>query len=219
MADPVSSVTYAIESTLRALDGDLEDLLPSMAAIVAIIAVISATYHQLVGRFPAGGGGPRGVAATFGDGWAFIPLGALLVDFTLTVAVSCAAGASALIAYLPDLEPLRTPIGLALVALVAGGVLLGQLGRVAFALATQPFIVLAITVIVAGALADPAAAGPDQAARARQCSPMLPSGPCSSPFRSGWHSPPASKRPPMRSPSCRNSTTGRDGGSAAGRCG
>jgi hypothetical protein len=163
MADPVSSVTYAIESTLRALDGDLADLLPSMAAIVAIIAVISATYHQLVGRFPAGGGGPRGVAATFGDGWAFIPLGALLVDFTLTVAVSCAAGASALIAYLPDLEPLRTPIGLALVVLVAGGVLLGQLGRVAFALATQLFIVLAIAVIVAGALADPAAAGAGQA--------------------------------------------------------
>lgn len=159
MADPVSSVAYAMEAALRSLDGDIEDLFPTMAAVVAIIAVISATYDELIGRFPQGGGGPRGVGEAFGEGWAFIPLGALLVDFTLTVAVSCAAGASALIAYLPELEPARTPIGLALVTLVAGGVLLGQLGRVAFALATQLFIVLAVCVIVAGAFADPTGVG------------------------------------------------------------
>jgi hypothetical protein len=158
MADPVSSVAYAIESALRGLDGDLDSLLPTMAAIIAIIAVISATYDDLIRRFPSGGGGPEGVAAAFGEGWAFIPLGALLIDFTLTVAVSCAAGASALIAYVPDLEPVRIPIGLALVALVAAVVLLGQTGRVAFALATQLFIVLAVLVIVAAWFAEPVAA-------------------------------------------------------------
>jgi hypothetical protein len=159
MADPVSSVAYAIESALRSLDGDLTSLLPTMAAVIAIIAVVSATYHELIGRFPRGGGGPEGVARAFGEGWAFVPLGALLVDFTLTVAVSCAAAASALIAYLPDLEPVRTPIGLALVAVVAGGVLLGQFGRVVFALATLLFIALALGVIAAGAFAEPSPAG------------------------------------------------------------
>ncbi len=158
MADPVSSVAYAIEAALRGLDGDLDTLLPAMAAVVAIIAVISATYDELIRRFPNGGGGPQGVAAAFSEGWGFIPLGALLVDFTLTVAVSCAAGASALIAYLPDLEPVRTPLGLALVGLVAGLVLLGQVGRVAFALATQLFVVLALWVIVAAMFAAPGAA-------------------------------------------------------------
>ena len=153
MADPVSSVAYAIESALRGVDGDLTEIVPAMAAVIAVIAVISATYHELIGRFPSGGGGPEAIAHAFGEGWAFIPLGALLVDFTLTVAVSCAAGASALIAYLPGLEPIRTPLGLALVVLVAGGVLLGQLGRVAFAAATVAFIGLAIAVIVAGAFA------------------------------------------------------------------
>lgn len=155
MADPVSSVAYAIEAALRSLDGDLTDLLPTMTAVVAIIAVISATYHELIGRFPGGGGGPEGIARAFGEGWAFIPLGALLVDFTLTVAVSCAAGASALIAYLPHLESYRTLIGLGLVALVAGVVLLGQGGRVFFAIATQLFVVISICVIVAGILASP----------------------------------------------------------------
>ncbi|MBX7432644.1 amino acid permease, partial [Mycobacterium sp. Y57] len=148
MADPVSSVAYAIESTLRALDGDISGLVPTMAAVIAIIGVIAATYHQLIGRFPRGGGGPEAVAHAFGEGWAFIPLGALLVDFTLTVAVSCAAGASALIAYVPSLESLRTPIGLGLVVLVAAGVLLGQGGRVVFAIATQVFIAVSVCVIV-----------------------------------------------------------------------
>lgn len=150
MADPVSSVAYAIEAALRGLDGDLSSIVPTMAAVVAIIAVISATYEQLIARFPGGGGGPEGVVHAFGEGWAFIPLAALLVDFTLTVAVSCAAGASALIAYVPGLEDVRTPLGLALAAVVAGGVLLGQRGRLAFAVATLLFVGLSLVVLVAG---------------------------------------------------------------------
>lgn len=156
MADPVSSVAYAIEAALRGLDGDLSSLLPTMAVVVAVIAVIATTYGELIRRFPSGGGGPEGVASAFGEGWAFIPLGALLVDFTLTVAVSCAAGASALIAYFPDLAQIRTPVGLALVALVAGVVLLGQAGRVAFAVATVVFIVLGGAVIVLALHGGPA---------------------------------------------------------------
>lgn len=156
MADPVSSVAYAIEAALRGLHGNLSSLLPAMAAVIAIIAVISTTYHYLIGRFPTGGGGPEGVAHAFGEGWAFIPLGALLIDFTLTVAVSCAAGASALIAYLPTLESLRTPIGIGLVVLVAGTVLLGQAGRVVFATATVAFIAVSLCVIASGLLGTPA---------------------------------------------------------------
>lgn len=163
MADPVSSVAYAIEAALHALEGDLDSLLPTMAAVIAIIAVVSATYDELIRRFPNGGGGPQGVVEAFSEGWAFVPLGALLVDFTLTVAVSCAAGASALIAYLPDLEPVRTPLGLALVGLVAGLVLLGHAGRLAFALATQLFVVLAVWVIVAALFVGPAAASQGEA--------------------------------------------------------
>lgn len=158
MADPVSSVAYAIEAALRALDGDPAGLLAAMSVVVGIIVVVSFTYHQLIGRFPEGGSGPEAVAAAFGDGWTFLPLGALLVDFTLTVAVSCSAGAAALIAYAPALGGARLPIALALAAGVAGGVLTGHRGRVLFALATQAFVLLAAGVIVAGAFAEPHAA-------------------------------------------------------------
>lgn len=158
MADPVSSVSYAIEAALRALDGDPASLVASMSLVVGIIVVVSFTYHQLIGRFPEGGGGPEAVAAAFGEGWTFLPLGALLVDFTLTVAVSCSAGAAALIAYVPALGAARLPIALGLSVAVAGGVLVGHRGRVLFAIATQAFILLAVGVIAAGAFADPPSA-------------------------------------------------------------
>lgn len=159
MADPVSSVAYAVEAALRGLDGDLGSLLPTMALVIGVIAIVSATYDGLIRRFPEGGGGPEGVARAFGEGWSFLPLGALLVDFTLTVAVSCAAGASALIAYVPSLEPARIPVGLGLVALVAGVVLLGQTGRVLFALATAGFLALSAVVLLGGLFVDPLPAG------------------------------------------------------------
>ena len=157
MADPVSSVAYAIEAALRALDGDPASLVATMALVVAIVAVIAATYHQLIGRFPTGGGGPKGIGEAFGEGWAFVPLGALLVDFTLTVAVSCSAGSAALIAYLPELGSGRLPIALALAVAVAVGVMVGHRGRIGFALAAQGFLLVAAFVIVSGFLAEPAA--------------------------------------------------------------
>jgi len=159
MADPVSSVAYAIEAALRALDGNPASLVATMGLVVGIIVVVSATYHQLIGRFPAGGGGPEGIAEAFGEGWAFLPLGALLVDFTLTVAVSCAAGAAALIAYAPGLAAARLPLALGLAITVAAGVLVGHRGRVGFAIATQVFLLMAVIVIVAGALTEPVPGG------------------------------------------------------------
>jgi hypothetical protein len=157
MADPVSSVAYAIEAALRALHDDPASLVATMGLVVGIIVVVAVTYHQLIGRFPEGGGGPEAVASAFGEGWAFLPLGALLVDFTLTVAVSCAAAGAALLAYAPGLAGARLPLATAIAATVALGVLAGPRGRVAFAIATQAFLLAAAVVIVAGAFASPAA--------------------------------------------------------------
>src|SRR5436190_22302061 len=81
MGDPVSSVAYAIEAALRALDGRLALLLTTMAIVIAIIGLVIANYHRLVARFPGGGDAAAGTA--FGEGWAFLPLGALIVDYAL----------------------------------------------------------------------------------------------------------------------------------------
>jgi hypothetical protein len=150
MADPVSSVAYAIEAALRALGGHLSLLLPTMGIVIGIITLITANYWQLVRAFPKGGGSPEAAGRAFGEGWSFLPIGALIVDFALTIAISIAAAASALIAYLPELAPARIPIALGLVAVVALMTWFGHGGRLVFAVMTCLFIVAAVVVLALG---------------------------------------------------------------------
>jgi amino acid transporter len=150
MADPVSSVAYAIEAALRALDGHLELLMPTMAIVIAIIALVTLNYWQLVRAFPEGGGSPEAAGRAFGEEWSFLPIGALIVDFALTIAISIAAAGSALIAYVPALAPERIPLAMALLALVAALTWFGHGGRLVFAVMTSFFIVASVVVLAAG---------------------------------------------------------------------
>ncbi|ASN51046.1 APC family permease [Sinomonas sp. R1AF57] len=159
MADPVSSVAYAIEAALRALNGDLALLAPTMALVVAIIALVILNYRQLVSRYPHGGGASAAVGEAFGDGWSFLPIGALVVDFVLTIAISVSAGASAAIAYFPALAPWRLLLALALVVVVGGLTWFGHLGRLVFAAMTVAFIAVSAVVLGYGLFAQPQAVG------------------------------------------------------------
>jgi Amino acid permease len=152
MADPVSSVAYAIEAGLRALDGNLVLLVPTMLLVLGIISLVRLNYDQLIRRFPQGGGAVAATGAAFGEGWAFLPLGALVVDFVLTIAISVAAAASAAIAYLPSLAPHRTSIAILLCCVVAGVTWFGHIGRSVFATMTVVFVASAIPIVVLGLL-------------------------------------------------------------------
>jgi hypothetical protein len=154
MADPVSSVAYAIEAALRALDGRLDLLLPTMALVIGIIALVIVNYWFLVARFPRGGGDAAAAGQAFGDAWGFPPMGALIVDFALTIAISVAAASSAIISYIPGLSDRRLPLALGLCALVAAITWFGHLGRLVFAAFTLTFLVAAGLVVTRGWL-DP----------------------------------------------------------------
>jgi hypothetical protein len=153
MADPVSSVAYAIEAGLRALQGHLSLLLLTMGLVLGIISLVRLNYDQLIQRFPEGGGAVAATGAAFGEGWAFFPLGALVVDFVLTIAISVAAAASAVIAYFPSLEGDRTLIAVALCCLVAAITWFGHVGRSVFAAMTTAFLAAAVPVLLFGFLA------------------------------------------------------------------
>jgi hypothetical protein len=159
MADPVSSVAYAIEAALRALHGDLGLLLPTMGLVVAIIALIITNYHQLLARFPEGGGAAAAAGRAFGEGWAFVPIGTLIVDFVLTVAISVSAGASALIDYVPALASDRVGLALILLVTVAALTWFGHIGRAVFALMTIAFVVGGVAVLTGGLSARVARVG------------------------------------------------------------
>lgn len=140
MADPVSSVSYAIQAALKALNGNLSLLLPTMALVIAVIVVVVINYSQLVARFPEGGGAAAATGQAFSEAWAFVPMGALIVDFGLTIAVSVAAGASAIVAYLPTLAPIRIILALALLLFVASLSWYGHSARSFFGVLTIVFI-------------------------------------------------------------------------------
>ena len=166
MGDPVSSVAYTIEASLRSLHGDLGLLMLTMGLVLGIIALVSLNYHQLYARFPEGGGDAAATGAAFGEGWAFLPLGSLIVDYALTITISAAAGASAIIAYVPSLASLRIPLALALLVVVAGLTWFGHGGRVVFAAMTLAFVAVTAVVLTRG-IVDPAARG---------TAPLVPAG-------------------------------------------
>ena len=70
----------------------------------------TSTTGSWCARFPHGrrlaGGGRRARSATAGS---FLPIGALIVDFALTITISIAAAVSALIAYVPGARAVRDP--------------------------------------------------------------------------------------------------------------
>ncbi|MCX5052012.1 amino acid permease [Streptomyces sp. NBC_00201] len=150
IADPVSSVAYAIEAALRALHGDLALLLPTMSLVIGLVVVVTANYWQLVRRFPKGGGAAAAAGRAFGARWTFLPIGALVVDFVLTIGISIAAAASAVIALFPGLAPWRIPLALVLLAVVAGLTWFGHGGRLLFAVMTVAFVVISVAVLVLG---------------------------------------------------------------------
>ena len=135
-----------------------------MILVVAIILVVIVNYHQLVGRYPQGGGAPAAAAEAFGEASAFIPIAALIVDFGLTIAISTAAAASAIIAFFPALDGLRAPIALLLIAGVAGGTWFGHRGRTVFAVMTVAFVVLTVVVLVCGFFLTPRFGSPSTTA-------------------------------------------------------
>jgi len=157
MADPISSIAYAIEAALRELGNDLGLLLPTMGLVVLVIAVIVVNYRQLVSRFPQGGGAPAATGRAFGEPWAFVPIGALIVDFALTAAISVSSGASNIVAYLPELAPNQILLALALLLVVGAISWFGHSARSLFGIMAVAFIATAIVVLIGGVSAEPAA--------------------------------------------------------------
>lgn len=150
MADPVSSVAYAIESALIRLDGDAAALGVSMTAVVFVIALVAMSYWQIIGLFPDGGGSAEAAGAEFGTRWTFLPLGALVVDFVLTIAISVTAATSALASWIPRVHDWSIPITWGLLVVVALLVASGGRGRLLLAAMTVAFVLASIVVVLAG---------------------------------------------------------------------
>lgn len=103
-SDAVSSVTYATEEILLALGVVLASMyaMPLAGVIAALIFVVSISYWQTIGAYPNGGGAFSVAHENLGEFFGLIAGAALLIDYTLTVAVSLSAGAQAIISAFPS---------------------------------------------------------------------------------------------------------------------
>src|SRR5579875_2518600 len=153
--DALTSVAYGPEAIILVLAmagaGALHLILPITIAIIVLLAILVFSYRQVIDAYPGGGGAYAVSRANLGRNASLLAGAALVVDYTLTVAVSIAAGVGALSSAFPRLGPQTVPICLAILAVVTVLNLrgLGETAR-AFLLPTMVFIVGLLAIIAVG---------------------------------------------------------------------
>ncbi len=167
-SDVMSSSAYATEQILRILIpvGGLAAfglVTPITLVILAVLAVVTACYREVVKSYPKAGGSYVVSRDNFGPNIAQIAGAALLISYTITVAVSVAAGTDAIISAVPSLDGAAVFLSIGFVVLIAWGNLRGlrEAGRI-FAIPTYFFIANM-------AVLDHCRLGPRRIGRPRPC--------------------------------------------------
>jgi amino acid transporter len=116
-SNAISSVAYATEEILLVLvlagTAAMAWSIPISLSILLLIAILTISYRQIIYEYPEGGGAYVVARANLGEQPALIGASALMIDYVLTVAVSVAAGVSALTSAVPSLFAHREALGLA----------------------------------------------------------------------------------------------------------
>jgi amino acid transporter len=154
-SDPISSTAYATEEILLVLvfagAAATGLALPISVAIAGLLAILVASYRQIIKAYSSSGGAYVVSRDNFGGLVASVAGSALIIDYILTVAVSVAAGTAALTSAFHALEPWRVPIAVGFVVLLAWGNLRGlrESGRI-FAVPTYLYVLGMATVVLLG---------------------------------------------------------------------
>lgn len=153
--DALTSVAYGPQALLVALGaGGLAalGLAPWITgAIVLLLALLVASYLQVIVAFPGGGGAYAVAGAHLGPRLSSLAGAALLIDYVLTVAVSIAAGVESLVSAFPALAPWTVPSCLLILAVISFLNLRGLAeGARAFLLPTLLFVLAILAVIALG---------------------------------------------------------------------
>src|SRR5580698_7867487 len=155
-SDVMSSSAYATEEMLRILVpiaglAAFSIITPMTGVILGVLAVITVCYRDVVRSYPKAGGSYVVSRDNFGPNVAQVAGAALLISYTITVAVSVAAGADAMISAIPALGSDAVPLSIAFVVILAFGNLRGirEAGKV-FAIPTYFFIANMAVLIVTG---------------------------------------------------------------------
>ncbi|MGW8702039.1 APC family permease [Streptomyces eurythermus] len=153
--DAMASVAYGPEAIALVLAAagarGLGFTLPVTLAIAALLAVLVASYRQVIAAFPDGGGSYAVAKAHLGTRTSLVAAASLVLDYVLNVAVAVTAGVAALTSAFPALYGARLWLCLAVLALVTGVNLRGIAESAkAFVVPTVVFVGAVLALIVVG---------------------------------------------------------------------
>lgn len=157
--DAMASVAYGPEAIVLVLAAagahGLGYTMPVTLAIAALLAVLVASYRQVIAAFPEGGGSYAVAKTHLGARTSLVAAGSLVLDYVLNVAVAVTAGVAALTSAFPSLYPDRLWLCLAVLALVTGVNLRGIVESAkAFIVPTAVFVASIFVLIAVGLLRD-----------------------------------------------------------------
>ncbi|MGQ0617877.1 MAG: APC family permease [Acidimicrobiia bacterium] len=125
-SDALSSTAYATEEMLfvlvpaAGLEIALSRLAPIAIVVLVLLTIVVTSYRQVVHAYPGGGGSYVVSRENLGETPALVAGSALMVDYTLTVAVSISAGVAAILsaARSDTLNQYRVPMCIGLIVLM-----------------------------------------------------------------------------------------------------
>ncbi|WP_128430951.1 APC family permease [Streptomyces cyaneus] len=153
--DAMASVAYGPEAIVLVLAAagahGLGFTLPVTLAIAALLAVLVASYRQVIAAFPDGGGSYAVAKTHLGARTSLVAAASLVLDYVLNVAVAVTAGVAALTSAFPALYADRLWLCLAVLVLITAVNLRGIVESAkAFIVPTVVFVGSIFVLIVVG---------------------------------------------------------------------
>ena len=154
-SDNISVIAYATEEIMHMLGLAGPDALgvvvPIALATLALVIIVLFSYSRTIVNYPQGGGDYRVASENLSPLAGKIAGAALLIDYTLTVAVSISAGILAIVSAAPGLQPYVVHMGLGAIVLLAMVNLRGtRESGLVFAVPTYSFVLLMVLLIAFG---------------------------------------------------------------------
>ncbi|MET9126812.1 APC family permease [Streptomyces sp. NPDC004528] len=153
--DAMASVAYGPEAVVLVLAAagahGLGFTVPVTLAIAALLAVLVASYRQVIAAFPDGGGSYAVARVHLGARTSLVAAASLVLDYVLNVAVAVTAGVAALTSAFPALYGQRLWWCLLVLVLITGVNLRGIVESArAFIVPTAVFVVSILVLIGVG---------------------------------------------------------------------
>jgi amino acid transporter len=162
-SDAISSTAYATQEIMLSLAlavgfaaapgtvANLGKVVPISFGIALLLIIVAMSYRQTIFAYPGGGGSYIVARENLGETPGLIAAASLMIDYTLTVSVSTAAGIAAVTSAFPSLLPYTVWLCLACIAGITIANLRGvRESGVLFALPTYLFIFSLVVLIVTG---------------------------------------------------------------------